>query len=190
MPPEGRSRRAPHVAVAVCIAACAAAGTLVTGAWWWYRPRHYVSTAVLRPEATDPYTINRAERTAFGDYSLASIIERRNLYPADRKQGGVSAAIRHMRERSIRVQEAESLGPVVVLSFEYSDAATAQAVNSDLVRALQATGLQCEVIDPASTPISAVEDSQGALSLATAGFGGGLALGMLCAGLWWMLRVR
>jgi hypothetical protein len=174
----------------VAVALCAAVGTLAAGAWWRYRPKHYVSTAVMRPQVSDLQVLREAERSTLGDYSLASIIERRSLFPEERKLGGIGAAIRRMRDRSIRVQETESLGPVVVLSFEYSDAATAQKVTSDLVTALQATGMKCEVMAPPSPPMGAVEDQDGALPLTVAGLGGGLMAGFLFATGWRAVRVR
>jgi hypothetical protein len=172
----------------VAVAAWAVVGTLGAGGWWWVRPKHYVSTSILRPQTADPQVVSDAERSALGDYSLASIIERENLYPEERKQSGMGAAIRRMRDHAIRVQEAENLGPVIVLSFEYSDAQRAQATAHDLVAAIQATGMKCEVIVDASTPLWPREDQEGALPLAAAGFGGGLGAGLLFAAVWWIVR--
>jgi hypothetical protein len=174
------------MAAIVVVVVCATAGTLAAGAWWWYRPRLYVSSAVLRPQTTDSVVVQEAERHALGDYSLASIIERHGLYAEVRKKSGMSAAIRQMRNEAIRVQEAESLGPVIVLSFRYDDATGAQTAMSDLVTAMQAT-MKSEVLEPASMPLGA-ENESGALPLAGAGFGGGLIAGLVIAGIWWAVR--
>jgi hypothetical protein len=177
------------IRASVIVSACAAMGLLAAGGWWWYRPRHYVSTSVLRPQTSDPQAVRIAERKLLEDYTLTSIIERRSLYPEARRVS-LDEAIRRMREEGIRIQEAESLGPVVVISFEYTDADGAQAVAGDLVEAFQAIGMKCEVMIRASSPMWAKEDQAGVLPLAGAGFGGGLAAGMIAAGVWWMVRIR
>jgi hypothetical protein len=127
---------------------------LVVGAVLWFQPREYVSTSVLRPRTPDPQVLHEAEQYALSDFTVSSIIERQNLYPEERKRTGTRGAIRKMREEGIRIQESDNLGPVIVLSFIYSDARKTQAAVRELATALQ-SAMPCEVLVDASKPVVA-----------------------------------
>ena len=124
---------------------------LVVAAAMWFQPREYISTTVLRPRAHDPQAQNEAVRYTLSEFTLARIIERQNLYPNERKHTGMAGAIRGMREHGIRIQEGEDVGPVIVLSFRYSNKRQTQATVRELAAALQSE-LPCEVLVEASEP--------------------------------------
>jgi hypothetical protein len=124
---------------------------LVVAAAMWFQPHEYVSTTVLRPRTTDAEILHDAERYALSDFTLSSIIERYGLYPDEHKRSGMQAAIRKMREQGIHIQESDNLGPVIVLSFRYSNKRHTQAAVRDLAAALQ-SAVPCEVLVEASEP--------------------------------------
>ncbi len=166
------------------IAACCAIVALAAGiAWWRYGTREYFSTSVLRPRTTDVQEIHDAERIALSDYTLASIIERENLYPDERKRSGIGSCVRHMRDQSIRVQESENLGIVIILSFRYPVASQAIAATHDLAAAIQ-SAIPCEVLVDASAPV----DSQKGRDFLPLGIG--CAAGLAAASVWWLARRR
>src|SRR5690242_18441736 len=115
------------MALLVLIAFCAAAGLGTAAAWWRFKPRVFTSNSVLRPQSPDSQALHDAERSVLSDDSIASIIERENLYRDLRRKSGMSEAVRKMRDEAISVREAESLGPVIILSFRYADAQQTQA---------------------------------------------------------------
>jgi hypothetical protein len=125
--------------------------SLVVAAALWFQPREYVSTTVLRPRTSDAVVLHDAERYALSDFTLSSIIERHGLYPDEHKRLGMQGAIRKMREQGIHIQESDNLGPVIVLSFRYSNKRQTQAAVRDLAAALQ-SAVPCEVLVEASEP--------------------------------------
>jgi len=124
---------------------------LAVAAALWFQPREYVSTTVLRPSTSDSQVLHDAERYVLSDFTLSSIIERHGLYPDEHKRSGMKGAIRKMREQGIRIQESDNLGPVIVLSFRYSNKRQTQSTVRELAAALQ-SDMPCEVLVDASEP--------------------------------------
>src|ERR1051326_4034378 len=170
------------VQASVIVSICATLGLAAGGGWWWARGRQYSSIAVVRPASQDDQVINEAMRSVLGDAALGRIIEHEDLYPEERREGGTPAAIATMRDRGIRIHDAENIGRVVILTFKYRDGRRAQAAVRDLVETMQATGVPLEVLDGPSTPLEPAKAE--AAPFAVGGFMGGLILGLALAALW------
>src|SRR5204863_4844333 len=85
----------------------------------------------------------------------------------------------------IRVQAIDGDGVRFVVSFGYPDAAAAQKTTRDLVAALRG-GAQIEVLDPASQPVAPEGPNRAAM--VGRGLLAGLVAGLLCGGLWTIVR--
>jgi hypothetical protein len=136
------------------VALCAFGGLAVGCGGRWWHPRLYVSTAVLLPHS-DSTAVNDGIQRVLSDDSLARIIERENLYPKERKQVGIAAAVEKMRAQ-VRIEEAEDLGTgerVIVISCRYHEARLVQNATRALVDAFRSGPLAPEVQIAASDPV-------------------------------------
>jgi len=173
------------------VAAFAIAGMLAAAIWSAMLPDRYVSTSVLRlaQEAdlrTTQQQLLQAQQKALSRSSLSNIIMRQNLYQDDRAKYPLEDIIQRMRNQGIRIQAVQyDKGAMFAVSFSYTDRAAAQKTVRELVAALNGAA-PMEVVDPASDPTEPAGPNR--LGVVARGLLAGLLVGLLCAGLWSLVR--
>ena len=143
---------------------CGLAGLLIAGVAVWRAPSEYQSVAVLRmapaPAEERIEKLNQAEETILSRRSLATVIQKYDLYPEERKREPLEDIVQTLRNRRIQIRmltpphsQAPSLA--FAIAFNGEDPRKAQAVTSELtaqfVDALKGSA-PLEVLDPASLP--------------------------------------
>ena len=173
------------------VAAFAAAGMLAAAIWSAMLPDRYVSTSVLRlvQEAdlrTTQQQLLQAQQKALSRSSLSNIIMRQNLYQDDRAKYPLEDIIQRMRNQGIRIQAVQNdKGAMFAVSFTYTDGAAAQKTVRELVAALNGAA-PMEVVNPASNPTEPTGPNR--LGVVARGLLAGLLVGLVCAGLWSLVR--
>jgi len=184
------------------------AGVLAAGIWAVAQPRQYVSTAVMR--ISSPAALGTAENMAkqqrlqrlqqevLSRKSLAAIIQAQNLFQKERQQLPLEDVIQQMRNRNIQIRVMDVRGGTTfAVNYTSADPAEAQAAVRAIVTAmveqnvLQAPAAgygpaNLEVIDPASLPSEPSSGNRMAVMGRFVGFG--LALGLFCGTVMWVLQ--
>jgi uncharacterized protein involved in exopolysaccharide biosynthesis len=183
------------------VAGCAVAGTLAAGIISATLPNRYVSTAVIRVDATPREAQNRLirlQQAAFSRSSLTSIITAQDLYTNERRKLPLEDIIVEMRNRDLRIRPANNAGkPAFTVEFANENAAAAQATVHAIVRSLIEQNLQVspqpgggaaliEVLDPASLPSRPVSPNR--VKAMINGLLTGLLIGLVCGAIFSIVR--
>ena len=173
--------------------ACGLAGLLIAGVAAWRTPGQYQSVAVLRmapaPAEERVEKLTQAEETILSRRSLATVIQKYDLYREERKHTPLEEIVQNLRNRRIQIRmlgTPNSQAPSLAfsISFNGEDPRQAQAVTSELtaqfVDALKDSA-PLEVLDPASLPQSAFSPNRPAWL--AAGLVLGIAAGLVLLGI-------
>jgi hypothetical protein len=166
---------------------------LIAGVAAWRTPSEYQSIAVLRmspaPLEERLEKLNQAEQTILSRRSLATVIQKYNLYPEQRKREPLEEIVENLRNRRIQIRMLtlpQSQAPALAFSIAFDGEAPrkAQAVTTDLtaqfVDALKDSA-PLEVLDPASLPHTAFSPNRPAWL--AAGLVQGVVAGLVLLGI-------
>ncbi len=186
--------------IVVC---CALAGALAAGIVSATLPNRYVSTAVIRINASPrdaQIQLMRLQQAALNRSSLTSIITAQNLYTNQRKKDPLEDIIQEMRTRDIRIRPANTAGePAFAVDFANENPAAAQATVNAIVSSLIEQNVQVsqrsgtgaaviEVLDPASLPSRPASPNR--VKAMINGLLTGLLVGLLCGAIFSIVRKR